>query len=63
VGIALLFPVASTPSHDTLAGVLSLWNPFVLLSLQVLWILIFIYTGRSRVTAATLSFKVLKENI
>jgi hypothetical protein len=61
-GVAVLFPVTSTPSHNILAGLRSLWDPAMILFLQAVWVVIFIYTGRSRVTAAYLSFRVIKEN-
>jgi hypothetical protein len=60
--IVFLFPVGSTPSHNILAGLSTLWNPAVILFLQALWVVIFVYTGRSRVTAAYVSFRVIKKN-
>lgn len=48
---------------DLLAGLRALWNPAVLLSLQVLWIVVFLYTGRSRVIAARISPRVLQDKI
>jgi len=62
-GVVYFFPVASIPSHNITAGLSSLWNPAVILFLQALWVVIFIYTGRSRVTKAFVSFRVIKENI
>jgi hypothetical protein len=44
-------------------GVKTLWNPAVILSLQALWLIVFLYFGRSRVTGAEISFFVKKENI
>jgi hypothetical protein len=44
-------------------GLAALWTPGLLLALQGLWLLIFFFTGRSAVTAATLSFHVRKERI
>jgi hypothetical protein len=61
--IAWLFPVAALPGHDIMIGLKSMWNPSIILFLQALWFATFFYTGRSRVTAATLSFNVLQENI
>ncbi len=40
------------------AGLESIWRPELLLFLQVIWLAIFLYTGRSTVTGATLSFHV-----
>ena len=51
------------PVPDLTAGLLSLWHPAILLLLQALWIASFLYTGRSKVTGATLRFHVLKENV
>ena len=44
-------------------GLASLWSPVPLLLLQLLWVVIFLYTGLSRVTAATMSFHVNTEKI
>lgn len=53
-------PVA-TP--DLAAGMKGLWNPALILFLQGIWALIFLYTGRSTVTGATLSFHVHHERV
>ncbi|MFZ2630303.1 MAG: prolipoprotein diacylglyceryl transferase family protein [Desulfosalsimonadaceae bacterium] len=63
LAIAWLFPVSAHPEHDIIAGLHTIWKPSVILFLQILWLLTFIYTGRSKVTGATLSFSVIKENI
>jgi hypothetical protein len=51
-------PAAPAGSIDILRGLESLWTPAVILCLQGLWIAIFLHTGRSVVTGATLSFHV-----
>jgi len=48
---------------DLNAGLASLWNPAPLLLFQALWLLLFIYTGFSTVTGATLTFHVRQEKI
>jgi hypothetical protein len=48
---------------DLSAGLASLWNPAPLLFFQALWLLLFIYTGVSSVTGATLTFHVRQEKI
>jgi hypothetical protein len=63
LAIAWLFPVTTHPGHDIMAGLKSIWNPAMILFFQGLWMATFFYTGRSRVTGATLSFNVLRENI
>jgi hypothetical protein len=48
---------------DILLGLRSVWDPAFILGLQALWVLIFLWTGVSRVTGSTLSFRVLNDNI
>jgi len=48
---------------DLSTGLKSLWNPALILFLQGIWVTIFIYTGRSTVTGATLSFHVHHDRI
>jgi hypothetical protein len=48
---------------DLPAGLKSLWNPALILFLQGIWTTIFVYTGRSTVTGATLSFHVHQDRI
>ncbi len=63
LAIAWLFPITTHPGHNILNGLKSIWNPAMILFFQGLWMATFFYTGRSRVTGATLSFTVLRENI
>lgn len=51
------------PLPDLQLGLKSLWNPALILFLQGIWLLIFLYTGRSTVTGATLSFHVHHDRI
>jgi hypothetical protein len=51
------------PVPDLAHGFAGLWDPAPLLLLQLLWIVIFLYTGLSRVTGATVSFHVNAEKI
>ena len=48
---------------DISAGLKSLWNPELILFLQCIWMIIFFYTGRSKVTGATISFHVHRDRI
>lgn len=52
---------AAAPSLAS--GLSLLWDPWVLIMLQALWVTVLIYTGRSKVTASTISFKVLQDRI
>lgn len=44
-------------------GLTTLWNPAMIIFLQALWLVIFLYTGRSKVTGSTLSFHVHRDRI
>ncbi|WP_282755893.1 prolipoprotein diacylglyceryl transferase family protein [Desulfuromonas thiophila] len=48
---------------DLLAGLRGLWHPAILVLAAVLWWLLFLYTGCSRVTGAILQFHVRRERI
>jgi len=58
-----LLPVAAHPNPDLLAGAATLWHPGMLLFLQVLWVAIFIYTGRSSVTEAKVAVHVCHDRV
>jgi len=63
LAMAALFSDGLRYQPDLAAGLAALWQPGVLLALQGLWLIIFIYTGRSSVTGATLSFHIHRERI
>ncbi len=63
VGIAQFFPAPPSLPVGIASGLQALWNPATLLFLQSLWIAIFVHTGRSKVTGATLSFFVHHDRI
>jgi hypothetical protein len=63
VALGLLFPGIDGARPDLMAGLAGLYTPPVLISLQVIWIAGFLYTGRSRVTDATLFFNVVRNRI
>jgi hypothetical protein len=48
---------------NLLVGLKALWNPALILFLQSIWVIIFLYTGRSTVTGATLCFHVHQDRI
>lgn len=64
-GLASVFVLDDFPCAEVniLSGLASLWHPGILLFLQALWLSIFLYTGRSKVTGCTLSFHVYKERV
>jgi prolipoprotein diacylglyceryltransferase len=61
--ILAVFPSTEAETPDLAAGVLTLWDPAVLLFFEILWVAAFIHTGRSRVTSATIRLYVVKEKI
>lgn len=48
---------------EILDGIGVLWNPAIILGLQLLWLVFFIIFGRSTVTTATVSFDLIKKHI
>ena len=52
------FPTCRFLHPDITIGLLSLWRPLIILTLQSLWIATFIYMGRSTITFSLLSFHV-----
>jgi hypothetical protein len=67
IGYALLltaiFPRDGSAAPDLAAGMLVLWNPALILFFEILWVATFIYTGRSRVTDASIRLHVVKEKV
>jgi hypothetical protein len=62
VAIASWFPIGS-PRPQLALGLQALWHPGVVLNLQALWLGIVWFMGRSTVTAAHLSFYVVRARI
>lgn len=48
---------------DIVAGLNVFWNPLVLITLQLLWWVMFLYTGCSSVTGSSVSFHVKRERV
>jgi hypothetical protein len=61
--IALLFPVTTKIPPSITNGLKSLWQPSLIIFLQLLWIVVFVYTGKSQVTGAQISFHVIRDRI
>jgi hypothetical protein len=58
-----VFPTAGGKMPDLKAGLLALWDPGVILFFEILWGAAFLYTGRSRVTGATVRLHVFEGKI
>lgn len=56
-------PPAPETAVSVSAGLLSLWDPLVILFLQAMGIAIFLYLGQSTVTGSSMSFHVMKDRI
>lgn len=65
LGVAVGIGLARTsaPAPDLAAGLRVLWHPDVLLFIQSCWLAIFLYTGRSAVTEASVSVRVRRERV
>jgi len=63
LGIVAFFRESSSYLPDLLLGLGVLMHPGVMLSLQVIWIVIFLYTGRSKVTVSRLAVSIDREQI
>jgi len=61
--LLLLFPPSSGGGMHLVEGLASLWSPEMILFIQALWGTIFVYTGKSKVTAAEISLYVVKDKI
>ncbi len=61
--LGLALPSLESVVPDVTAGLRPFWDPAMILTLEALWVLVFLYTGRSMVTASTVSFDVVKGRI
>ncbi|NPV03811.1 MAG: prolipoprotein diacylglyceryl transferase [Syntrophaceae bacterium] len=61
--IAALVPAGTAPAVDLGPALGILWDPCMILFLQGLWLVFFLYTGRSRVTGSTLDFFVHRDRV
>ena len=62
-GFLLLMPATAAVVPDLGAGFTQMASAPVIVMLQVFWLALFLYYGRSRVTASTLSFHVVSDRI
>lgn len=62
LSIPFLFP-STGPETDLVAGLRLLWNPALIVFLQLAGVGMFVHTGRSRVTGSGLSFHVRQDHI
>jgi prolipoprotein diacylglyceryltransferase len=56
IAAALVLPHETVGRPDLVGGLRALWNPAAILAIQAVWLVIFLYTGRSAVTTSTVVF-------
>jgi hypothetical protein len=61
--LAVILPPPPVQSMDLWSGMHSLFSPGMILFLQALWVAAFLFTGRSMVTASTITFHVVKDRV
>ena len=63
VAVGMLLPEGAPVKADLAAGLAALWDPAVIIAVQVLWAIMFLYTGWSMVTGSVLSFHVHRDRV
>ncbi len=63
LGVTYFIHAAPYSDPEIFDGIGVLWNPFVILGLQLLWLVFFFTFGRSTVTTSTISFELIRKNI
>ncbi|MBN2429198.1 MAG: prolipoprotein diacylglyceryl transferase [Deltaproteobacteria bacterium] len=58
-----LFVGETVPVPDIVLGLGAMWEPLMLVFLQTVWIILFLYTGRSGITGSVVSFHVHEDRI
>ncbi|OPY77834.1 MAG: prolipoprotein diacylglyceryl transferase [Syntrophorhabdus sp. PtaU1.Bin058] len=61
--VTVFFPPGRTSVPDIMLGLKGMVNPLLILCLQSIWMIVFFYLGKSKVTGATISFYVRKDRI
>jgi hypothetical protein len=61
--LVLVIPHVGSVAIDIIKGLSSLWNPAVIMTLEAIVVSTFLYTGRSDMTASSVSLYVNKEKI
>ncbi len=63
VGLLMIFPSPQLLTPSITLGLATLWNPWVVLLLQGLWLFLFIFFGKSMVTSSAISFHLHHDRI
>jgi prolipoprotein diacylglyceryltransferase len=63
IGFQTYLPHSMQNQPELIKGLKQLWNPAWIVFIQVLWLTVFFYLGKSKVTEATISFDVRHDKI
>lgn len=63
LAVALLNPAPNYIDPEIAHGIEKLWDPALILALQLLWLASFLFFGRSTVTTASVSFDLVRKHI
>ncbi len=63
VVVTLLIPAPRYIDPNVVIGIKVLWNPIIILALQILWLVFFLIFGRSTVTTSTVSFDLIRKHV
>lgn len=63
IGLQTYLPQSAQNRPDIIAGLRQLWNPSWVIFTQVLWLVVFFYLGRSRVTSSTIVIDVRRDMV
>ena len=61
--ISVCFGASGRGQADIVSGLVSLWNPVIIIFFQILWLALFFYAGRSMVTGSRISVYVVEDRI
>ncbi len=63
VAVTLMIPAPHYIDPEVVNGFRVLWNPIIILAMQILWLLFFLIFGRSTVTTSTVSFDLIGKHV
>jgi hypothetical protein len=63
LAILAVLPTDISALPDLAVGIAALWDPVVIVAVQVIWVVVFLYTGWSMVTGSTLTFHVHRDRV
>jgi hypothetical protein len=58
-----IYPITQVMQPELMSGLVFLWSPEVILSIQAVWLISFFYTGTSTITSSQLKFELHEDRI